>query len=124
MLAFSAFARFDPRHRAAMQAVARHAVDPPPEPAFAEMFQDAGRLRAAVGEAGFAGTDVQELTVRSEFRDVDHFVAWLGSHSARDLLRRVPARRRPDLLAELATVLPDPPELSTTVRLITARRPA
>ncbi|WP_328470360.1 methyltransferase domain-containing protein [Actinoplanes sp. NBC_00393] len=122
-LAFSAFAQFDPRHRAAMQAVARHAVDPPPEMALAEMFKDAGRLRAAVGEAGFLGTSVEELTVRSEFRDREHFLAWVGSHNGRELVRRVPAERRGDLLAELATVLSEPPELATTIRLINAHRP-
>jgi SAM-dependent methyltransferase len=84
---------------------------------------DADRLRDAVGEAGFIGTDIEELTVRSEFRDREHFLAWVGSHNGRELVRRVPAERRGDLLAEPATVLSEPPEPATTIRLITAHRP-
>ncbi|MBG0562370.1 class I SAM-dependent methyltransferase [Actinoplanes aureus] len=122
-LAFSTFAEFDPRHRASMQAVARHAVDPPRQAALSEIFQDAARLRATVAEAGFDGTRAEELTVRSEFRDVEHYVAWIASHSGRDVLRRVPMEGRADLLAELATILPDPPELTTTIRLTVAHRP-
>ncbi|MEV6305209.1 methyltransferase domain-containing protein [Actinoplanes sp. NPDC051861] len=121
-LALSSFAQIDPSYRAAMQAVARHAIDPPPAPVLAGMFDDADRLREAVERAGFNGTKIERLTVKSQFRDLDHFITWVGSHAGRGVLNRVPGERLPGLKDELATILPEPPEISTTIFVTVAHR--
>ncbi|MFC7534346.1 class I SAM-dependent methyltransferase [Actinoplanes sp. GCM10030250] len=121
-LAFSTFAQQDPRYRAAFQAMGRHADGATNQPAVAEMFQDADRLRAAVSDAGFEGVRIEDLTVHSEFRDLHHFLAWVGSHAGRAVLSRVPRERRAALVTELSAILPDPPELTTTIYLIVAHR--
>ncbi|GGN62633.1 hypothetical protein GCM10010112_21070 [Actinoplanes lobatus] len=123
-LAFSCFAAFDPGYREAMRVIGEHTDEPPQQPKLPAMFDSEDTLRSAVGAAGFDGVTIGDLTVRSEFRDLEHFLAWVDSHAGRAVLRRVPAERRPALLAALAPVLPDPPAMSTGVRLVGAVRPA
>ena len=123
-LAISTFAAFDPRFRAAMRLAAEHAEDPPPQPPLSVIFENADRLREAVAGAGFTGTRIEEFTVRSEFRDREHFLTWMGSHAGRAVLDRVPGHRRPDLLGALETVFPERPDLITTAHLVVAGRPA
>ncbi|GIF15486.1 class I SAM-dependent methyltransferase [Actinoplanes teichomyceticus] len=123
-LAVSTFAAHDPRHRAVMRTLASHAEDPPAPPAAAATFQDPDRLREAVAEAGFSGTTIAPFTVRSRFRDLDHFLAWVGSHTGRAVLRRIPAARWPAARAAIVPLLPDPPELTTTIHLVVTRVPA
>ncbi|MEV0900289.1 methyltransferase domain-containing protein [Actinoplanes sp. NPDC049802] len=122
-LAFSCFAAFDPRYREAMRTIAAHAVDAPPQERLPAMFDSDDTLRSAVDDAGFAVPRIDQLTVRSEFRDLENFLSWVDSHAGRAVLRRVPGERRPELLAALAPVLPDPPAMSTTIRLVVAERP-
>ncbi|MDI6102569.1 methyltransferase domain-containing protein [Actinoplanes sp. NEAU-A12] len=117
-LAFSAAASYDDYFVEAMKALAGHADGPPPPPAGqAEMFDNADTLRAAVGEAGFSGTDVRDHTVASTFRDRRHFFSWINSHGGRAVTRRIPQQRREAALADLAAVLPEPITLSTTMHL-------
>ncbi|KHD73330.1 hypothetical protein MB27_35825 [Actinoplanes utahensis] len=123
-LAFSTFAAFDPLYRETMRVIAAHAVDPPPQPPLSVTFQDPGRLREAVEEAGFTGTRIDDITVRSTFRDREHVLAWVGSHAGRAVLSRVPPQRQADLRRALTTVLPERPEFVTTAHLVLAARPA
>ncbi|WP_436519632.1 class I SAM-dependent methyltransferase [Actinoplanes sp. HUAS TT8] len=119
-LAFSTFAAHDPRHSAAMATLAAHAVNPPPRPAETGTFQNPDWLRDAVVSAGFSRTEIAPFTVRTTFRDVPHFVEWVGSHGGRVVLRRIPAERRAAAEAALAPLFPEPPVLTTTIHLIVA----
>lgn len=122
-VAFSTFAKMDPRHREAMRTIAGLAVDPPRPPSHEATFQDPDWLRELVSGAGFGGTVVTGSAVRSDFRDLDHFLAWVGSHAGREVLRRVPAERRPELITALKPVLSDSPSITTSVHLVVARKP-
>ena len=120
-LAFSTPASFDPYFSEAMKVLAGHGDGPAaPPPGQADMFDNADTLRAAVGAAGFSCTDVTERTVASTFRDRRHFFTWVGSHGGRAVVRRIPPQRREAALADLATVLPEPVTLSTTLYLVAA----
>jgi SAM-dependent methyltransferase len=120
-LAFSAAASYDPRFPEAMKVLAGHSDGPPvPPPARAPMFESADTLRTALDTAGFAATRISEYPVTSTFHDRRHFFAWVGSHGGRAVVRRIPTRRRDAAIAELATVLPEPVELTTTLHLVVA----
>ncbi|WP_430782141.1 hypothetical protein [Actinoplanes sp. G11-F43] len=106
-----------------MKEIGRLAVDPPRPPSQDATFQNEDWLREAVAAAGFAGTVVTRSTVRSDFRDRDHFLAWVGSHAGHQVLRRVPEQRRPELLDALATIFPGRPSISTRIHLVVAGKP-
>jgi SAM-dependent methyltransferase len=122
-LAFSAAASYDPSFPKAMKALAGHADSPPPAPGQAPMFENADTLRAALEHAGFTRSRVSECTVASTFRDRRHFFDWVGSHGGRAVVRRIPPQRREAALAGLATVLPEPITLTTTLHLVVAETP-
>jgi ubiquinone/menaquinone biosynthesis C-methylase UbiE len=123
-LAFSAAATYDPSFPKAMKVLAGHADTPPPPPGQTPMFENAGTLRTAQEQAGFVRPRVSGCTVASTFRDRRHFFDWVGSHGGRAVVRRIPPQRREAALADLATVLPEPITLTTTVHLVVAESPA
>jgi SAM-dependent methyltransferase len=102
-LAFSCFAAYDPLYRPAIGAMARHAdgvVQPPPDH---EMFRSEATLRAAL--AGWADVRISDFRLVSRFRDIDHFVAWVGSHAGRQVVGRIPPERLAAATASAAEVL-------------------
>ncbi|GIE36915.1 hypothetical protein Ait01nite_099600 [Actinoplanes italicus] len=121
-LAFSAAASYDPAFPRAMKVLAGHADGPPPPPPTGQgtIFENADTLRAAAENAGFARTRLSECTVASAFRDHRHFLDWVGSHGGRAVVRRIPPERRDAAIADLATVLPEPFTLTTTLNLVVA----
>lgn len=101
--AFSTFAGYDPRYRAALEALGAHAEGRLPPPPDHEMFRSPDTLRSAF--AGWAGLRITGFQVVSRFRDVGHFMDWVGSHAAQRLVRRIPAGRLPAAVAAVAEVL-------------------
>jgi len=121
-LAFSCFAQHDPRYGRALRILVRFADDPPPERKLHPMFDSAERLREAVLAAGFAGADVREAVVRSDFADAAHLYEWIGSHAGRQLVDRIPIARRSLAISALAAELARPLDFTTRVRIVVAHR--
>jgi ubiquinone/menaquinone biosynthesis C-methylase UbiE len=119
-LGFSSFAAHDPLYRRSLQILAKHAPGAPQPFRPPAMFDSAEGLTAAVTEAGFSGTGVSELTVRSSFSGVDQLLAWIGSHGGRQLMEHVPAERLGEAREDLAAELPAELILTTRVRFVVA----
>ncbi len=122
-LAFSAFAAHDPRYEKTMRILARHAVDAPPQFRPPAMFGSAEALREAVTAAGFTDVRADEFPLRTDFRDVEQLLAWIGSHLGRQLLERLTADGLAAARAELAAELPSPLFFTTRIRQLVAVAP-
>ena len=130
-LAFSSFAAHDPRYTRAMKALSRYAtgLDDRQPPGIAT-FKDEKTIRAALADAGYGRVTVTEDTVVSHFRDVEHWMRWVGSHAGRQLINHLPAEALPQATAAAAAEL-EPARadaggmhLTTTVRYTVADLPA
>ncbi|MEV4639964.1 methyltransferase domain-containing protein [Actinoplanes sp. NPDC049548] len=126
-LAFSSFAGYDPHYPRAMKALARYAAGPVESPPDPGIFKDEGTIGAALAESGYQPVSSGEHVVISHFRDVDHWMRWVGSHGGRRLVRRIPAESLADAAAAAAAELepartPDGRlQLTTTIRITVAR---
>lgn len=130
-LAFSSFAAHDPRYTRAVKALSRYATGlGDRQPPGIDTFKDERTIRAALAEAGYGPVTVTEAAVVSHFRDMDHWMRWVGSHAGRQLLDHIPAEALPAATAaaaaELETARADPGgiHLTTTVRYTVAGLPA
>jgi len=120
-LGFTSFAEHDPRYPQAMKILARFAADPPAPPELHPMFGSADQVRAATLAAGFAETDVSEVTVVTEFGDAAQLMEWIGSHAGRRLVTRIPPDRRGAATAAIASELGEPLDFRTRIRITVAR---
>jgi len=128
-LAFSSFARNDPHFGAALHALAGHSPVPAPRGRTPDLFAAQDTVRSALTNNGYRDVDIREFSVRSEFRDFDHWLQWAWSHGARQLLRTIPDARLGAAAADAEEALTDARTgngrqiaLTTTARTVIATR--
>jgi SAM-dependent methyltransferase len=125
-LAFSSFAAFDPRYERAMKALAAHTANPERRPRAPGIFRTPETVRAAL--EAWSDVRITEFTQVSRFAGVEQWMAWLGSHAGRELIRAVPADRLAAATADAGAALDDARaddgtiRLTTTIRVVVASR--
>jgi ubiquinone/menaquinone biosynthesis C-methylase UbiE len=103
--AMSSFGPSDPKFAEAMAILYRHREGPPWEEATDKPFDHPETIAAMLHEAGFVDVEVEETAQEIQFRDVDHYWAWVGSHGGRILIDAVGPQRLPAAKKEVYAML-------------------
>jgi ubiquinone/menaquinone biosynthesis C-methylase UbiE len=112
-VAFTSFRAYDPVYPQALRTLRPFAVDPPPPPQLASMFDSPEGLADALVKAGFGEPAVESFAVYSHFADSRQFFAWVGSHAGGALVNRIPPENRDAAAAALADLITGPFEMTT-----------
>ncbi|MFA7266724.1 MAG: class I SAM-dependent methyltransferase [Candidatus Nanopelagicales bacterium] len=130
-LGFTTFGAQDEVFEAAMKAIAdflpaQEGETGPMEPGPVSTIEG---IADVLGIAGFTDIRTNEVTVVSNFEDLDHWERWLHSHGARVLIEALPADRRRAAIEAGREVVSKANggdgtfRFTTVVRVSTARRP-